>query len=332
MGLYRSVFRPLLFALPPETAHRLALAILRVPLPWRRIGGVEGDPRLRTDLAGIALSNPVGLAAGFDKNFHALRALGELGFGYVVGGTVSRALRKGNSPPRIVRLKGRDSMVNAMGLPNDGAVAAANRLQRLEKASPVLISLADEEPGDVVANYELLAPFVDGFELNVSSPNSPWRRDRDNQEHLRKMLVELSARRARPLFVKLPPFHVPEERDAVLALAGIAAEGGADGLTCSNTRPAEEPRLAAGKGGLSGSELIADTPEIVSAVRGETGLPVNASGGIFSAEDAAACIDAGATTVQVYTGLIYEGPRIVRNITLGLLPGRSSEPLRDARY
>ena len=330
MGLYRWLGRPLRFALPPETAHRLAGAALRLPLPWHAIGGAAEDPRLRTELAGIRLRNPVGLAAGFDKSCRELHSLGRLGFGYIVGGSVTRKPRRGNPRPRIVRLRDRRSMVNSMGLPNDGASAMARRLRRIRKTSAVLISLADEEVDDVVANHELLAPLVDGFELNVSSPNSPWRRDRDNEGHLRKMLAELTARRRRPLFVKLPPFRSDEERDAVLALAGIAAEGGADGLTCSNTRPVAEPRLAAGGGGLSGRDLFADTPRIVDEVRRATGLPINACGGIFNAEDARVCLEAGATTVQVYTGFICEGPKIVKRITAGLaVVARTAAPVQD---
>ena len=319
MGLYRWLGRPLLFALPPEAAHGLAGAALRLPLPWRSIGGAADHPGLQTDLAGIRLQNPVGLAAGFDKSCRELGALGELGFGYVVGGTLTREPRRGNPRPRIVRLRERRSMVNSMGLPNDGAAAAANNLRRLQKACPVLISLADENVEDIVADHQLLAPLVDGFELNVSSPNSPYRRDRDNEDHLRRTLAELMPRRQRPLFVKLPPFRTGFERDAVLALASIAVEAGVDGLTCSNTRPVAEPRLAAGRGGLSGRELFADTPRIVGEVRSATGLPVNATGGIFTAEDARACLEAGATTVQIYTSFIYEGPKIVQRITSGLV-------------
>lgn len=331
MGLYRWLGRPLLFALPPEGAHSLAGAALRLPLPWRSIGGAADHPGLRTDLAGIRLRNPVGLAAGFDKSCRELGALGELGFGYVVGGTVTREPRRGNPRPRIVRLRERRSMVNSMGLPNDGAAAVAANLRRLEKTCPVLISLADEDVEDIVANHQLLGPLVDGFELNVSSPNSPYRRDRDNEDHLRRTLAELMPRRQRPLFVKLPPFRTDFERDSVLALASIAADGGADGLTCSNTRPVAEPRLAAGKGGLSGRELFADTPRNVEEIRRATGLPINAGGGVFTSEDARACLEAGATTVQIYTSFIYEGPKIVQRITSGLVGSvaRIDAPMQD---
>jgi dihydroorotate dehydrogenase len=320
MESYRRLARPVLFALPPEAAHHLAIDLLTLPLPWQRIGGVERDPALEVDLAGIRLRNPVGLAAGFDKSCRVETALGEIGFGYVVGGTVTRRPRRGNAKPRIVRRPGSQSIVNSMGLPNRGAAYAAKRLLRARRTAPVFVSLADEEIADVVANHVLLEPLSDAIELNVSCPNVSWGRDRDNEEHLRSLLSQLRPRRAKPLFVKVPPFRTPQERDAVLAVTGIAQEGGADGLTCSNTLPVQDRGLATGGGGLSGREVFADTLRIVADVREATGgsLPVNASGGIFTADDARACIEAGATTVQVYTGMIYRGPRIVREITEGL--------------
>src|SRR5919201_520098 len=124
MGLYRAL-RPAVFAAPPEAAHRVAGALLELPLPWRRIGGAVDDPALHTNLAGIELRNPIGLAAGFDKRCRVLHSLGRLGFGYVVGGTITSRPRAGNPRPRIVRYPGRRAMVNSMGLPNPGPEAAA---------------------------------------------------------------------------------------------------------------------------------------------------------------------------------------------------------------
>src|SRR5919198_147556 len=210
MGPYRSVAKPLLFALPPEAAHRLAHRLLGLPLPWERIGRAVHDPALRVRLAGIELANPIGLAAGFDKTGRHVDALGRLGFGYVVAGTFTRRPRRGNRRPRIVRSPERFAIVNAMGLPNPGAEAAARILARTPHPTP-----------------------------------------------------RLGERRRTPLFVKLPTFSTPVERDVVLALAAITREGGADGLTCSNTRPVPEPRLAAGTGGPSGRGRLAGTPRLI---------------------------------------------------------------------
>jgi dihydroorotate dehydrogenase len=169
---------------------------------------------------------------------------------------------------------------------------------------------------------------VDAIELNASCPNVSWGRDRDNEGHLASLLRELGTRRSIPLFVKLPPFRTDVERDVVLALADIAQRAGAEALTISNTMPIAERRLSVGAGGLSGRALLDGTVANLREVRSATAgaLPLNASGGIFTADHALACIEAGATTVQVYTGLVFEGPGIVGELTRGL-----SDALRSRR-
>lgn len=321
MGWYSAVGRPLFFALPPETAHRLAGAMLGLPMPWARLGHAADDPSLRTIVAGLPLRNPIGLAAGFDKRCAHLDALAELGFGYVVGGTITRALRVGNAKPRIVRYPAKASMANAMGLPNPGAQRAAASMARGESSEGArLVSVADEAVEDALEAFSLLEPHVDGVELNASCPNVSWGRDRDNEAHLRALVTAMRVRSAKPLFVKLPPFTTAVERDAVLALASIAQEAGASGLTCSNTRPVHEARLSTGVGGLSGRALWERTPTLVAEVRAATGadMPINACGGISTADEVLASLEAGAATVQVYSALIYEGPGIVGALTRGL--------------
>jgi dihydroorotate dehydrogenase len=281
---------------------------------------------LRTSLAGIELANPVGLAAGFDKTGDRLDALGRLGFGYVVGGTFTRRPRTGNPKPRIARYPSRGSMTNAMGLPNPGAEAAAATLARTPRTAPRLASIADEAVRDAVEAHALLEPHVDGVELNASCPNVSWGRDRDNEAHLAALVRELGARRSTPLFVKLPPFRGGVEREAVLALARTAVEGGADGLTCSNTHRVRDPRLSAREGGLSGRALSADTPRIVAEVAEATGgaVPIVACGGVWSAADAASCLRAGAVAVQVYTALVFRGPAVVGELTSGIAAARAA--------
>jgi dihydroorotate dehydrogenase len=321
MGWYSAVGRPLFFALPPEAAHRLAGAMLGLPLPWSRIGQAVDEPSLRTTVVGLPLRNPIGLAAGFDKSCAHLNRLAELGFGYVVGGTITRAPRAGNVKPRIVRYPSKGSMANAMGLPNPGAEAAAGALARGRRSIGArLVSVADEALYDALAAFSLLEPHADGVELNASCPNVSWGRDRDNEAHLRLLVTSMRDRSAKPLFVKLPPFTTVVERDVVLALASIAQESGASGLTCSNTRPVHESRLSVGGGGLSGRALWERTPSIVADVRTATGgvLPINACGGISTADDVLACLEAGAATVQVYSALIYGGPGLVGALTDGL--------------
>jgi dihydroorotate dehydrogenase len=320
MGLYRAVARPVLFGLPPEAAHGVANRMLALPLPWERIGGARRDPALATTLAGIPVANPVGLAAGFDKACAHLDALGKIGFGFVVGGTITRRPRAGNPKPRIVRYPSRRSMVNAMGLPNPGAEQAARTLASTPRVGPRFVSIADEAVPDAVGAHALLEPHVDGVELNASCPNVSWGRDRDNEAHLAELLRELGSQRAKPLLVKLPPFRTEVERGVVLALARIAVEGGADGLVCSNTWPVADRHLSTGRGGLSGAALSPWTPRAVERVRRATdsAVPIVACGGISDAEQALACLRAGATAVQVYTALVYRGPRIVGELTAGI--------------
>ena len=292
--------------------------MLGLPLPWERVGRAVHDPSLEVDLCGVRLPNPIGLAAGFDKSCRHLDALGRLGFGFVVGGTITRAPRKGNPKPRIVRSRRRGAIVNSMGLPNPGAEEAVANLARARRTAPRFASVADEDLEAAAAAVELLAPHVDGFELNASSPNAPWRHD---AAHMGTLLTAFRERTDVPVLLKMPPFTSAEERAAVLDLARAAVDAGAQGLVCSNTVPVEEPRLAAGRGGLSGAPLRELTPEIVSDVAAATGrsVPIVACGGIFTQEDMRACLDAGATAVQLYSGLIYRGPGIVGDLTRGLL-------------
>jgi dihydroorotate dehydrogenase len=316
-GWYDAIGRRAFFALDPERSHRLALALLALPLPWRSIGGAIDDPGLVVEVAGLRLTNPVGLAGGFDKGCARMRPLGSLGFGYVVGGTVTLRPRGGNARPRIARDPDRRALVNAMGLPNPGAEVVAGRLARSPRTASRWVSLADEEREDAIAALDLVAPHADAIELNASSPNAGWAHRAAHVAELTSAFVE---RTDRPVFVKLPPFVDEGSREGVLAMAAAAEGAGAAGLTCGNTIAIEDVRMSTGRGGLSGAPLAAHTPGIVAAVRAHTGgrLPIHACGGVFSAEEARTCLDAGAATVQVYTGLIYEGPALVGRLLRGL--------------
>lgn len=333
MDLYRSLLRPLMFRLPAERAHALAVLALRQPAPWRQIGGVPRDPRLETDLGGLHLLNPIGLAAGFDKNLLLLEALGALGFGYVVGGSVTAEPRAGNPKPRIARHSDQESLVNAMGLPNKGAAAARGRLEGIRRrTAPYLVSIWGEREADAWRAFEEVAGLADGVELNVSCPNVHTGRDVDAEALLSGVLPRMRPALRGPLFVKVPPYRTDAEREGVLRLVRIAEDGGADGVTASNTLPVPAAEMSVGRGGLSGRAIFGDTVRIVDDISEATQgrLLVNACGGIFSAEDAIRCLQAGARTVQLYTGLIYRGPRVVREIGLGLL--RSGvQPLPNAK-
>lgn len=317
MGWYSTVGRRAFFALPPESSHRIAVALLGLPLPWRRIGGASPDLRQAITLAGIPLRNPIGLAAGFDKSCTHLDALGSLGFGYVVGGTITRHPREGNAKPRIVRDRAATALTNSMGLPNAGAKTVARNLARTARTAPRLVSLADEQVEDVLAAAAIVEPLADGLELNASSPNAGWQH---HALHVAEILDALRPTTSKPIIVKLPRAEDPQVREEVHAMAVAARDHGADALTCCNTLPVVDPRLATGRGGLSGSPLLEGLPGLVRDLRAATegALPINASGGVFTAEDAVACIESGATTVQIYTSLIYRGPSVVGELTRGL--------------
>ena len=241
MGWYSAVGRPAFLALPPEAAHRVANALLGLPLAWRHMGGVPDDPSLRTSVAGLELRNPIGLAAGFDKTCAHLDSLGRLGFGYVVGGTITRAPRAGNPKPRIVRYPERGSMVNAMGLPNPGAVRAAANLARSPRTAPRFVSVADETVPDAVAAVRALAPHADAIELNASCPNVSWGRDRDNEAHLAELLEAFALTTPLPVLVKLPPFDSEVERGAT-TIEELADRCGA-GAECGGCWPELEKLL-----------------------------------------------------------------------------------------
>ncbi|MEA2520437.1 MAG: dihydroorotate dehydrogenase [Actinomycetota bacterium] len=320
MGWYSAVGRTTMFTLPPETAHRLAGRALSLPLPWAKIGGASTDPSLAVTVAGIPLRNPVGLAAGFDKTGAHVDALGALGFGYVVTGTFTQEAREGNPLPRIARFPRKRSMVNAMGLPNPGAERAATTLGTRGRPAPVFASIADQSREAALSCLEVLSPHVDAIELNASCPNVEWGRDGDDESHLADLVGALVSNTRRPVFVKLPPFLNDVAREGVLALARIAQDSGAAGITCSNTHPVATDRVSVGKGGLSGRALWLHTTKIVAAVVEAIGgaLPVHACGGIFGPDDVRECLDAGASTVQIYTSFIYEGPGIVGRLTRGI--------------
>lgn len=337
MGVYKSVVRPVLFRFPPEATHRMAATALRFPLPWGGLDGTFQDRRLEMSVGPVRFRNPIGMAAGFDKNCRFLGSFEKMGFGYAVGGTVTADPRVGNPKPRIARFPKRESLINAMGFPNDGAEVAAHALRRTKSGIPILVSISDAEVDDALRSFRILEPVCDGIELNLSCPNVSWGRD----AHVEKLLVSLLRQRGsseKPAFVKIPPYRAEKEREAIFALVRLAQEHGATAITATNTLPVATSTMATGRGGLSGRAISADTVRIVRDLYQMTDgtMPINACGGIFNAEDALACIRAGASTVQVYSGLVFEGPAIVREIASGIagvlqgIEGVSLESLRGS--
>ena len=335
----------LLFALPPERAHHVAMAALRLlsALPGlraalqRRLG--TQDPILRTQALGLTFDNPVGLAAGFDKDAHAFPALAALGFGFVEVGTLTARPQPGNPRPRLFRLTADRALVNRLGFNNDGAAAARSRLagrRRTDGVVGVNVGKNKAVPaGEAIADYErsvaLLAPVADYLVVNVSSPNTPGLRSLQAVEQLRPLLtsVQDAARRARPerppaVLVKIAPDLSDADLDAI---ADLALELGLDGIVATNTTVARPPLrtpaadvAAAGEGGLSGAPLAARSLEVLERLYARVGdrLVLVSAGGIEDADDAWERIRAGATLVQLYTGLVYRGPLTPSRMARGL--------------
>ena len=330
---YRLLIRPLLFRLEPETAQGVADRALRIQPLWRALSRalrVENG-KLFVDLCGITLENPVGLAAGFDKGCELLPSLAKLGFGYLTAGTVTEAPRNGNAKPRVFRMVEQESLINALGFPGPGLEAAAAQLELAQDALSgtflaVSVSGTSEE---IVRCHRRLEPLSDAIEVNISSPNTTGLRVFHEAPALGKLIERVNDGRHKPLIVKLPPYPSggvgtesnAEASERALSLAAVCRDRGVDGLTVANSRPSRDSRLPTGAGGLSGRAIFPDMLKMVSEIRAEVGqeMAINACGGIFSGDDAWKALKAGATTVQLYTGLVYRGPGIVNEINRRLL-------------
>ena len=338
-----SLFRPLFFSLDPEQAHRFALNALEL-LQVSAVAPVSppSDPRLSQELWGLRFPNPVGLAAGYDKNAQVPLAWPALGFGFAELGTVTAKAQAGNPKPRIFRLEKDAALINRLGFNNEGATAIAQRLAKLlppSRSHPIPLGFnlgksrvtpLEEAVDDYVESCERLFPFADYLVVNVSSPNTPDLRKLQESERLGRLLEALlvTTRRLaaqarvqpKPVLVKIAPDLLDEE---VTEIARVSQAAGVSGLIATNTtitRPALRSPSSE-EGGLSGRPLAKRALEVLRilfrAVEGK--LPLIGVGGIFSAEDAYARIRAGASLVQIYTGLIYEGPLLPRRIVRGLL-------------
>lgn len=312
----------LLRQLDPETAHRLAIRALQLtPLP---APGAD-DPILKTTIAGLQMSNPVGLAAGLDKNGEALEGLSRLGFGAVECGSVTPRAQAGNPKPRLFRLSEDRAIINRMGFNNEGLEPFAARLARRPTRTAIGANLGankdtEDKAADYVAGLKRLAGLADYFTINISSPNTPGLRALQGREALDDLLGRINEARpadGAPVFLKIAPDLISEEIGMIVE-ASIAHR--IDALIVSNTtleRPASLRSAFAGEsGGLSGAPLKPFALKALEAASeaADGRLPLIAVGGIASGEDAFARIRAGASAVQVYSALIYEGPGLIGRI------------------
>ncbi|WP_222182369.1 quinone-dependent dihydroorotate dehydrogenase [Geminicoccus harenae] len=320
----------LLHLLPAEAAHRVAIRATAL-LP---AGRPVPEPLLRTRLAGLDLPVPVGLAAGFDKSAEAFDSFGRMGFGFVEIGSVTPRPQAGNPRPRLFRLPEDRAVINRMGFNNDGLEAVARRLARRSPKGPVLGANigANKDTADPVVDYRLgvrrLHDLVDYLVLNVSSPNTPGLRLLQKQEALTRLVAEVRATRdqvasggrVRPFFVKVAPDLTDTDEAAI---AEVLLAEGADGLIVSNTTLARPESLRSARrgeaGGLSGEPLFQPSTELLRRFRERLpALPIIAVGGIDSVERAWAKFRAGADAIQLYSGMVYEGPTLARRIRQGL--------------
>ncbi len=333
MNLYKEIVRPLLFLADPEAVHHFAMSALQTAGPVLAHFTPAHDPRLARTVFGVTFPNPVGLAAGFDKNAVALPAWAALGFGFAEVGTITARAQPGNPKPRIFRVPECSAIINRLGFNNDGCDAVASRLQRLRDSGkwpriPVGINLGKskvtplaEATEDYLLSFERLKNLGDYFVLNVSSPNTPGLRQLQDRAALNELLGTIQGRNTarRPLLLKIAP---DLDWAAIEEILALVEEHELAGIIATNTTidHASIPANRRHQGGLSGWPLEERSTEIVRFIAERTRLPVIAVGGIFDAASAQAKFDVGAALVQLYTGFIYEGPGLVKKICRALLP------------
>lgn len=323
-GLY-SALRPVLFRLEPEQAHSLVAGSLKLLQSSGALGLLRSEtPEFPVTFAGMRLRNPVGIAAGFDKDAELAPALTALGFGFIEVGTLTRRPQSGNPRPRVFRYPDLGAIVNRLGFNNCGVEEAARRLERAPREVPIGVNIGksaatplEDAPREYAECAAIAAPVADYLVANISSPNTAELRRLHEPDRLRALAEAVAARRAgKPLFLKVSPDLSEAELDAV---AKVALEFGV-GLVATNTTVDREGLSGVEPGGLSGRPLKSKALAALRRLRQATAgkVPLIGVGGIFDAADARDRMQAGADAVQVYTGFIYKGPGLVAEIVRGL--------------
>jgi dihydroorotate dehydrogenase len=340
---FHTFIRPLLFSLDAEVAHHLALrsAAFAASFPPARhmvqSSFYFSDSRLQFKLGSLEFKSPLGLAAGMDKNGIALSFWPALGFGFAEMGTVTLMAQAGQNKPRMFRIPHLEALINRLGFPNDGAEVISDRLKKQKTIGiPLGINIGKSKVvllEDAVENYlktfEWLYPCGDYFAINVSSPNTPDLRKMQEEAHLSRLLKSLQEKnrefsktlkiQPKPLLVKISPDLTEEQLESVV---GLAIENQFFGIIATNTQPVESDlREKWGDGGLSGRPLFGTSTEVIRQIYrfANRKLTIVGCGGVFSAEEAYAKMKAGASLVQLYTGLVYEGPGLIKRINQGLV-------------
>lgn len=341
--MYKRVIRPILFLLDPEKVHHLVFKLL---IFGGKLPGFKSllestfrykHTKLNRNLLGLHFENPVGLAAGFDKDAKLIDELNCFGFGFIEIGTLTPKPQPGNDKPRLFRLRADQALINRMGFNNGGAEAAVKRLK--ERSSNVIVGgnigknkITPNESAfqDYAACIEALHEHVDYFVVNVSSPNTPGLRELQEKEPLRKLLADvkslaLTKPKPKPVLLKIAPDLTERQLDDIIE---ILQQTRTDGIIATNTtisreklRTSKEELDKIGNGGLSGKPVADRSNEVIRYLRDKLGplYPIIGVGGIMTPEDAIEKIKAGANLIQIYTGFIYEGPRLVNQINRALV-------------
>ena len=332
--MYKSIIRPILFKFDPEEVHYFTFNILK-KFPFLAkfvVAKPLEDNRLERVVFGLKFKNPVGLAAGFDKDAKMFNELADLGFGFIEIGTLTPKPQEGNPKKRLFRLKEDSAIINRMGFNNGGVDAA---VERLKKNKNVLIggnigknklTPNEEAVNDYIICFEKLFPHVDYFVVNVSSPNTPNLRELQEKEPLTKLLgtlqqINSEKEKPKPILLKIAP---DLSNDQLLDIIDIVKETDIAGVIATNTTLSRENLVSENRaetGGLSGKPLTKRSTEVIRFLSEKSGkaFPIIGVGGIHSAEDAFEKLEAGASLIQLYTGFIYEGPQLIREINEKLL-------------
>lgn len=341
--MYKSLLKPLLFLKKPEDAHHFTFDLTKITFNLPVVNALVkssfalDDPRLEREVFGLKFKNPVGLAAGFDKDAKLIDEMAMLGFGFIEIGTLTPKPQEGNSQPRLFRLPQDEALINRMGFNNGGVAEAVERLKK--RKSEVIVggnigknkvTPNENAVEDYLFCLEALHPYVDYFVVNVSSPNTPNLRDLQEKEPLKQLLTAVKAAndskpKPKPILLKIAPDLTDGQLDDIIE---IVKETQIDGVIATNTTidrsklsTAKAEVEAIGAGGVSGKVLGKRSTEVIRYLHQKSNgaFPIVGVGGIFSAEDAIKKLEAGASLVQVYSGMIYEGPSLIKKIKKGLL-------------
>jgi dihydroorotate dehydrogenase len=343
--MYKSIIRPLFFIFDPEKIHHFTFSFIKlvskipgIPLLFKSLYQVN-DKKLERTLFGLTFKNPVGLAAGFDKNAVLYNELANFGFGFIEIGTVTPKAQDGNTKKRIFRLKSDNALINRMGFNNKGLEEAIKQLKK-NKGTTIIggnigkntATMPDHYTADYITCFTALHPYVDYFVLNVSCPNVSSHAKLNDKEYLLELISEVQKvnktfSKQKPILLKIAPDLNKVQLDEIIELV---AETNIEGVIASNTSmhrdglvASEESLTKIGNGGLSGKPIKDRSTQVIKylADTSKKAFPIIGVGGIHSAEDAMEKLNAGADLVQIYTGFIYEGPSLVKNINKEILTG-----------